>query len=131
MRYLIALIVSLSVSVVLLGSDVLSAGEGKIQTVSASAGSRHILMFTAPWCGACQNLKKSEFPALIEKNWKIGLKQSDQIQVVDADKHPKLMEKYGIESLPTLVLEVDGKVVDKRGYLDAYQIVELYHGRLK
>jgi len=98
--------------------------------VDDDSSSRRILFFTAKWCCACQKLKKSEFPELIETNWKIGLRETDHIQIIDGDKHPELIEKYDIEYLPTLVLEVDGKVIDKRGYLDAHEIAEMYYGRL-
>lgn len=125
------------------GSDVQCQGDGISQRkvtkpmndetsdVTVKSKSRRILFFTAPWCGICQKLKKSEFPELIETNWKIGVKPTDQIQIVDGDKHPEMMKKYGIQFLPTLILEVDGKVVDKRGYLNAYNIAEMYYGRLE
>ena len=147
MRFSIALILAACFVIGILGSEVQCQGDGTSQDrvakpeakpendttdeVAVDSKSRRILFFTAPWCGACQKMKKSEFPELIETNWKIGVKPTDQIQIIDGDKHPELMKQYGIEFLPTLVLEVDGKIVDKRGYLNAYSIAEMFYGRLE
>ncbi len=148
MRFSLALLIASCIAIGIFGSDVQCQGDetsqekvdkpendkpenDKTSDVADDSKSRRILFFTAPWCGACQKLKKSEFPELIETNWKIGVKPTDQIQIVDGDKHPEMMKKYGIQFLPTLILEVDGKVVDKRGYLNAYNIAEMYYGRLE
>ena len=143
MRFSHALLFTSCIAIGMFGSDVQCQGDGipqenvaismndkKTSDVAVESKSRRILFFTAPWCGACQKLKHSEFPELIETNWKIGVNPTDQIQIIDGDKHPELLKKYGIEFLPTLILEVDGKVVDKRGYLNAYNIAEMYYGRL-
>ena len=143
MRFSLVLLFTYCIAIGMFGSDVQCQEDGipqekvtkpminKTSDVAVDSKSRRILFFTAPWCVACQKLKKSEFPELIETNWKIGVNPTDQIQIVDGDKHPEMMKKYGIEFLPTLVLEVDGKVVDKRGYLNAYNIAEMYYGRLE
>ena len=143
MRISLALLITSCLAIGILGSVVQGQDDvnpqkkiakpinGKTSDVAVEAKPRRILFFTASWCGACQKLKRSEFPELIETNWKIGVKPTDQIQIVDGDKHPKLMKKYDIEYLPALVLEVDGKVVDNRGYLNAYNIAEMYYGRLE
>lgn len=144
MKFSLAILFTSCIAIGMFGSGVQCQGDGipqkkvtklmndkKTSDVAVDSKSRRILFFTAPWCGACQKLKQSEFPELIETNWKIGVEPTDQIQIIDGDKHPELMKKYGIEFLPTLVLEVDGKVVDKRGYLNAYNIAEMYFGRLE
>lgn len=92
---------------------------------------RRILYFQAPWCYYCQEVKEDAYPKLKSVKWKIGMKETDHIQEIDTDKFPKLTEKFKIESLPTFVLIVDGKEVDRRGILGAYEIAELYYGRLK
>ena len=62
--------------------------------------------FTADWCGPCKkqqpNIDKmeAEFPIV-------------QFLEVDADKFPSLVQKYGVKSLPTLVLIKDNVVVTK------------------
>jgi len=91
---------------------------------------RKVLVFKATWCGACQSLKH-EWPKLEKVGWRIGEKQTDHIQLVDADSHPDLMSRYGISSLPTLVLVDDDAEVSRRGSLGARNIAEFYYGRLK
>lgn len=43
----------------------------------------------------------------------VARRDRDRLQVrrVDADRHPKLVEKFSIEQIPSLVLVVDKKVV--------------------
>ncbi|WP_339729188.1 thioredoxin family protein [uncultured Gimesia sp.] len=92
--------------------------------------SRHqILLFTASWCPACVQLKDNEFPALKAKNWEIGAKKSSHIRVVDVDQHQGLSDKYNVQSLPTLVLIIDGKEVNRSGALNAYSIAEMFYNR--
>ena len=91
---------------------------------------RKVLIFTASWCGACQALKY-EFPALKQVGWRIGGKGTDHIQLVDADRRLDLMSRYGVNSLPPLVLVDDEKELSRSGSLDARNIAEFYYGRLK
>ena len=92
--------------------------------------SRHqILLFTASWCPACVQLKNNEFPALKAKNWEIGTDKSNHIRVIDVDQHQGLSDKYNIQSLPTLVLVIDGKEVKRSGSLNAYSIAEMFYNR--
>lgn len=92
--------------------------------------SRHqILLFTASWCPACVQMKTAEFPALKQKNWEIGTNESSHIRVVDVDQNQGLSDKYDIQSLPTLVLVIDGKEVSRSGALSAYSIAEMFYNR--
>ena len=93
---------------------------------------KRILYLHASWCTFCQRVKRESYPKLKKAKWKIGPKASNHIQEIDTDKFPKLIDKYDLELLPTFILIVDGKEVNRRdGYLSAYKISELYHGRLK
>jgi thioredoxin 2 len=42
-------------------------------------------------------------------------KERDRLRVrrVDADEHPRLLEKFAVEEVPSLVLVVDQRVVDR------------------
>lgn len=62
--------------------------------------------FTASWCGPCKkqqpNIDKmeEEFPNI-------------QFLSVDADSLPAIVQKFGVKSLPTLILIKDGVVITK------------------
>ena len=60
--------------------------------------------FWATWCGPCRMLA----PTIA----KIAEEQSGVIKVgkVDVDEEPELAAKYGIASIPTLMVFADGKV---------------------
>lgn len=91
---------------------------------------RKVLVFKATWCGACQSLSH-EWPSLKKAGWRVGNKLTDHIQLVDADQRADLMARYGVTSLPTLVL-VDGtEELARQGLLSARNIAEFYYGRLK
>jgi len=93
---------------------------------------KRILYLHASWCTFCQRVKRESYPKLKKAKWKIGPKATNHVQEIDTDKFPKLIDKYGLKLLPTFILFVDGKEVNRRdGYLSVYQIAELYHGRLK
>lgn len=91
---------------------------------------RKVLVFKATWCGACQSLNY-EWPRLKKAGWRVGEKLTDHIQLVDADQRPDLISRYGISSLPTLVLVDDNEEIAREGSLGARNIAEFYYGRLK
>ena len=65
----------------------------------------HVLYFTADWCNPCQSTR----PIADE------LKREGLIDFifVDADTEIKLLEEFGIRSVPTYVLIEDGKEVKR------------------
>ncbi|KAA0965251.1 thioredoxin [Sporosarcina sp. ANT_H38] len=63
--------------------------------------------FWAPWCGPCKMIA----PVLEELDGEIDGKAS--IVKVDVDDNQETAGKYGIMSIPTLVLFKDGEIVDK------------------
>jgi len=58
--------------------------------------------FWAPWCGPC----KMQTPILEKVAAEIGDKAV--IAKVNVDENPELAAKYGIRSIPTLILLKDG-----------------------
>lgn len=59
--------------------------------------------FWAEWCGPC----KSIAPILDE----ISNERSDvEVVKVDIDKNPEIAKKFGIRSIPTMILFVNGEV---------------------
>jgi thioredoxin 1 len=63
--------------------------------------------FWAPWCGPCKMIA----PVLEELDGEMG----DKVKIVkvDVDENQETAGKYGVMSIPTLVVLKDGEVVDK------------------
>ncbi|MFC2948592.1 thioredoxin [Virgibacillus sediminis] len=63
--------------------------------------------FWAPWCGPCKMIA----PVLEE----IDGEMDDKVQIVklDVDENQETAGKYGVMSIPTLLLFKDGEVVDQ------------------
>lgn len=79
---------------------------------------KKILYFNASWCGPCRNLKP-----VVE-----SLSSQLNIQSVDIDQNQQLAQEYGIRSIPALVFEKDGRIIDKKmGVLTESQIKETWN----
>lgn len=73
-----------------------------------------LIDFFATWCGPCRMMS----PILEEVGENLDGKVS--IYKVDVDEDEKLARKFGILSIPTLIIFKDGKQVDKKvGYIQA------------
>ena len=74
------------------------------ETVVLQTNKPVLIDFYAAWCGPCRMVS----PLLDE----IAEENSDyQICKVDVDEAPELAQKFGVMSIPTLVVWKDGKVV--------------------
>ena len=76
-----------------------------------TAKGKVLVDFFATWCGPCKMLAP-----IVEK---VASEHEDiTILKIDVDEVPDVAAKYGIRSIPTLILFEDGKAVDmKLGYM--------------
>lgn len=81
---------------------------------------KEVLKFSASWCGPCQALGMT----LKEKDdWGLPIKE------IDIDDNLDLAAKYGIRSVPTLVIvEGETEIKRKSGALSVKQIKEFING---
>jgi thioredoxin 1 len=73
----------------------------------AIASGKVLVDFFANWCGPCKMLA----PVLDELEEEGSLEETLVIKV-DVDKAPEIAGKFGIESIPTLMLFKDGQLVN-------------------
>ena len=80
-----------------------------------------LIDFWATWCGPCKMIAP-----IIEE---IAEEFSDEVKVckVNIDNEPSLATKFGITSIPTLLLVKNGEVVKTSvGYIPKEKIIELF-----
>lgn len=72
----------------------------KIETIKDLEGFTGLVLFTAPWCMPCRTYKPSLEKFAKEYGIKLG--------IVDTDVAPALAGTYGVRSVPTTFLFVNG-----------------------
>ncbi len=74
-------------------------------TVPTAAAPTTALYFSATWCGPCRS-----FGPLLER---VVTTMGDRVALVkvDVDASPELAVKYGVRSVPTVVVLRDGELV--------------------
>lgn len=81
--------------------------------------------FWATWCGPCKMLA----PVLDELDQDMG----DKVKIVkvDVDENPETAAKFGVMSIPTLIVFKDGEQVDKTiGFQPKEALAELLNKHL-
>lgn len=76
--------------------------------------------FTATWCGPCKMMK----PVLEELHQRMG--DSIRIIKIDIDQSPAAANNYQVQSVPTLLLFQNSKILWRRsGVLQAFELKKI------
>jgi len=84
-----------------------------------------VVDFFADWCGPCKMMP----PILKEVKQKAGDRAT--VLKMDIDKNRYYADKYGIQSIPTLIIFKNGQIVwRKTGVASASEIMQHLHAHL-
>ena len=90
-----------------MSKNILTLNKGNFETEIKNPGTPILVDFWAEWCGPCRMVAPVLEKLADELNGKI------RIGKVNVDDESSLAGRYGIQSIPTLLLFKDGKVVDQ------------------
>lgn len=66
---------------------------------------KHILYFTADWCGPCKKVRP-----IVEE---INKESIEKFMIIDVDTEVDLAKNYNVSSVPTFILFEDGQEVKR------------------
>ena len=90
-----------------MASEVKTLTDATFETEIGAATTPLIVDFWAPWCGPCRMVG----PVIDE----IAQEHSDKVSIgkLNVDENPATAQKYGIMSIPTIILFKDGEISKK------------------
>jgi len=89
------------------GTKYLELTDGNFDTEVIKTSTPVLVDFSADWCGPCKMMGPIIEDLANEYEGKA------KITKIDVDVNPQTTSKYGVRSLPTLLIFKDGNVVDK------------------
>ena len=98
-------------------------------TESIKPRSRRVLVFVAEWCVNCRPIKMKDKPWLEASRWQVDATERAHVQLIDIDQRPELAKRYGVTTIPELILIDGDKVVERTGYHGRMTAVELMLGK--
>lgn len=102
--------------------DILHVNDANYQELVEAADKKVLLDFWATWCGPCQMLAPTLEEIAAEND-------SFYVAKIDVDQSPDLARKFGIASIPTLVVMEGGQPVAKMiGLRPKQDILNLVNG---
>ena len=107
----------------LLDGHPLELGDADFDAVAAATGRPLLVDFWAPWCGPCRMMA----PAFAQAARQLG--DRALLVKVNSDDNPRLAQRFGIRSIPTLVRVHGGRETARHsGAVPAAAIVALAEG---
>lgn len=70
-----------------------------------------VMDFYAEWCGPCRTL--SPIIKDLMDEYGDGEKSGVLVEKINVDEHRELAEKYSVRSIPVIIFERDGEVLEK------------------
>ncbi len=87
---------------------IVDAGDDTFAAVAETASVPVLVDFWAPWCGPCRMVSPALAQLAAESPGKLKLVK------VNLDTAPRLQQRFGVQSIPTLMVMRDGKVLARQ-----------------
>ena len=87
---------------------IVDAGDDTFAEVAERASVPVVVDLWAPWCGPCRMVS----PALAQ----VAMDMAGRLKLVkvNVDDSPRLQQRFGVQSIPTLLIMRDGKVTSRQ-----------------
>jgi thioredoxin 2 len=87
---------------------IVDAGDDTFAEVAERASVPVVVDLWAPWCGPCRMVSPALAQVATDMRGRLKLVK------VNVDNSPKLQQRFGVQSIPTLLVMRDGKVTSRQ-----------------